>query len=195
MKKKNVYYQLLVSAYSLSTFSEAILVPIYAVFVQKVGGDILDAAGAIATFYVVCGLGEIFIHRTTWSKNHRLALMFWGWFIWLGGVVSFLFISNIATLFLAQILTALGNAIANPAYDAELAEHTDNASREKQYGYYEGIQDIFQGIAALVGGVLAFAYGFKLLIVVMILTATVSFGLSAVYLRKIKNDNNLVKKI
>lgn len=192
MKKKNVYYQLLVSAYSLSTFSEAILVPIYAVFVQKVGGDILDAAGAIATFYIVSGLGEILIHRTTWSKKHRLALMFWGWLVWLGGVVSFLFISNIATLFLAQILTALGNAIANPAYDAELAEHTDNENRESQYGYYEGIQDIFQGVAALIGGIVAFAYGFKLLIVVMILTASVSFILSAIYLRKIKSTNEKI---
>lgn len=188
MKKKNVYYQLLVSSYSLSTFSEAVLIPIYAVFVQKVGGDILDAAGAIATFYIVCGLGEIFIHRTSWSQKHRLSLMFWGWLVWLAGIVFFLFISNIFTLFLAQVLTALGNAIADPAYDAELAEHTDSEERDSQYGYYEGIQDIFQGVAALIGGLVAFAYGFKLLIILMIITATISFILSIMYVKKIRKD-------
>lgn len=187
--KGSLYYKLLLTSYSLSTFSEGVLIPIYAVFVQKVGGSILDAAGAVATFFIVSGVAEILIHRTKWSRFNRRKLMLWGWLIWLLGIVSYLFISNILTLFIAQVLTALGNAIADPAYDAELSEHTDETLREYQYGMYEGAQDIFQGIAAITGGLIAYTYGFTILIVVMIITATLSFLLIMQYLRQLKPEN------
>ena len=175
MKKSNSTYRILVAAYSLSTFSEGILMPIYAVFVQKVGGGILDAAGAVATFYIVCGLAEFAIFRLKFSRTHRLHLMVGGWILWLLGIVTYLFIRSVPILFLAQILTALGNAVADPAFDAELAERTDSSLRDSEYGTFEASKDIFQGVAALVGGLVVFAFGFRILVILMVLTATVSF--------------------
>jgi hypothetical protein len=170
-------YRILVAAYSLSTFSEGILMPIYAVFVQKIGGGILDAAGAVATFFIVMGIAELFIFRRKFSHTHRLHLMVGGWIVWLVGIATYLFIASVPVLFLAQILTALGNAIADPAFDAELAERADSRIRESEYGTFEASKDIFQGIAALVGGLVVFAFGFHILVILMVLTATVSFML------------------
>lgn len=179
----NLYYKLLVSAYGLSTFSEGILLPIYAIFVQRVGGDILDAAGAVATYFILQGIVEIMIHKTKWSQQRRMQLMIWGWLVWLFGIGSYLLINSIPMLFVAQILTALGNAIANPAFDAELAEKTDKEISTYEYSVYEGLQDIFQGIVAILGGLVATALGFQTLIIMMIATATGSFLLILHYLR------------
>jgi hypothetical protein len=175
--KPNRTYRILVAAYSLSTFSEGILMPIYAVFVQKIGGGILDASGAVATFFIVMGVAELVIFRKSFSHKHRLHLMVGGWIIWLLGIISYLFIRSVPVLFLAQILTALGNAIADPAFDAELAERTDPTIRENEYGTFEASKDIFQGVAALIGGLVVFAFGFNILVILMVVTASVSFGL------------------
>ncbi|MBI4993896.1 MFS transporter [Candidatus Wolfebacteria bacterium] len=183
----NTYYKILVSAYGLSTFSEGILLPIYAIFVQKVGGDILDAASAVAVYFFIQGGTEIWLHKQNWSYKYRMHLMTGGWLVWLLGIGTYFIIESINTLLLAQILTGLGNAIANPAFDAEFAEKTDKNISEYEYSVFEGLQDISQGIAAVLGGIIATTYGFKTLIFLMIITATISFMLILNYSR-IKNN-------
>ncbi len=149
--------------------------PIYAIFVQGIGGDILDASGAIAIFLIVSGVVTILVHRTKWSQEHRTRLMIYGWLIWVLGIAGYFLVSSTATLFIAQVFIALGNAIANPAFDAELDDHTDEKIKSFEWGLFEALQDILGGVAAIVGGLVAAFLGFKTLIVVMIVAATLSF--------------------
>ncbi|MEK7570046.1 MAG: MFS transporter [Patescibacteria group bacterium] len=183
--KTNRLFRVLVSSYALSTFSEGIILPIYAVFVQQIGGDILEASGAIAIFLVVSGVTTIFIHRTRWSQTHRMQLLVYGWLLWVVGVAFYFFISNTLTLFVAQVIVALGNAIANPAFDAELDDHTDKKIKSYEWGIFEALQDIFAGVAAIVGGVVAATFGFKALISFMVVFATISF-LGILYYVRVK---------
>lgn len=155
--------------------------PIYAIFVQKIGGDILDASGAIALFLFVSGIGTIVIHKTHWSEKHRAAMMIIGWFVWLAGIISYFWVSTPAMLLVTQVLTALGNAIANPAFDAELAEHVDKKMRNFEWSIYEGSQDIFAAFAALIGGFVVSWYGFEVLIWGMVVSATLSTALIVYY--------------
>jgi hypothetical protein len=182
--KINPLYKFLISSYSLSTFSEGILMPIYAVFVQKIGGDILDASGAIAIFFITEGIFTMLIHRFKWSNDHRTFLLVSGWVIWLLGIISYLFVANMLTLFLAQVLMALGNATADPIFYRELSENTDRRSKGFEWGFFEGIKVILDGVAALIGGVVATFWGFHFLILTMIGTATLSLVAILVYLYK-----------
>ncbi len=182
----NKFYKLLISAYCLSSFSEGIILPIYAIFVQKVGGDILEASGAMALFLLVEGIFTILVHRFHWSKKHRRLMLIGGWIIWVLGIFLYFFISNILTLLITQVFTAIGNAVADPVFDAELAENTDRGHEEFEYGFFEGSKSILDGIAALLGGVIVAIFGFKVLIIVMVSTATVSLGLILIYARKKK---------
>lgn len=179
----NAYYKILVFSYGLSTFSEGILLPIYAVYVQKIGGDILDASGAVATFFILQGITEVWIHKRKWRHSHRMQLMIWGWLLWLIGILTYLLVNSVPILFVAQVLTGLGNAIANPAFDAELAEKTDKNISEFEYSVFEGLQDIFQGLSAILGGLVATTFGFGALIFLMAGTATLSFLLILHYQR------------
>jgi predicted MFS family arabinose efflux permease len=181
--KKNILFRLLITAYGLSTFSEGIIVPIYAIFVQKIGGDILEASGAVAIFYVVCGLTTLIVHRLEWSQKNRITLMTWGWLLWLVGIATYFLISNIATLFIAQILTALGNAVADPAFDAELEDSTTKDKESYEWGLFEALKDIFQGVAAFIGGFVAGVFGFNALITIMVATATISFLMIVLYVK------------
>ena len=186
MKKPNVLYKLLVTAFSISSFSEGIILPIYAIFVQKVGGDILDAGYAMGIFLITDGLFTILIHRLKWSPTQRLFLMVLGWIVWLVGIFMYLSISNVWTLFLAQFLTAMGNAIADPVFDQELADHTDKGLEELEWGFFEGGKSLLDGLAAIIGAGIAAFFGFTVLIYVMIATATISFVLILFYIRALR---------
>lgn len=180
--RTNYLYRVLVSSYAISTFAEGILMPIYAIFVQKIGGDILEASGAIAIFLIVNGVATIAIHRIGWSQKHRRLLMVWGWLLWVIGIGSYFVVSSTVTLFITQVLIALGNAIADPAFDAELDDNIDTRLKSYEWGVFGAVQDVLNGIAAIVGGVIASVFGFKVLILCMVLAATISFCLILYYM-------------
>lgn len=187
----NVFYKFLITAFSLSIFSEGILLPIYAIFVQEVGGDILEASTAMAIFLITEGIITILIHRIKWNKKQQLFLLVLGWAIWTLGIISYLFVSSIAMLFVTQILTAIGNAIADPIFDTELSAHIDKNKKEFEWGFFEGLNSFIQGVAALLGGMIAYYFGFSWLIYTMIGAAGVSFFLIIFYLPLLrKNSQN-----
>ena len=56
MKKE---LKILLTAYCFSTFAFSMLSPIYAIFVEEIGGGILEASYAIAIFTFISGLYPI----------------------------------------------------------------------------------------------------------------------------------------
>ena len=187
MKKLNIFYKILVLAFGASIFAEGILLPIYAIFVQKIGGDILDAGFAMGIFLITEGIFMILIHRKKWDSRQRIFLMVGGWIIWLLGIITYLFISNIWILFISQVLTAMGNAIADPVFDAELSSHIDKDVEEMEWGVFEGSKDLIGGAAAIIGGVIAFRFGFPVLIYFMVGTATISLTMILFYIAKLRS--------
>jgi hypothetical protein len=177
----NFLYKILISSYSLSTFSEGVILPVYAIFVQKIGGDILNAGQAMGVFLITQGLFTIFIHKFKWTSKQKMFFMVMGWFIWILGIASYLIISSIYMLFITQILTAIGNAIADPIFEEELAHHTDIKREEFEWGIFEGSKDLVSGLAAIAGGIILSAYNFSALIYLMIGTATISFFMILYY--------------
>lgn len=188
----NTLYKILITSYSFSVFSEAVILPIYAVFVQGIGGDLLDASGAMAVFLITQGLFTIVTHRLSWVHRYRIPAMLCGWVVWVFGIMMYLMVSSVATLFLTQIFIALGNAIADPIFDEELARHTDHKNEEFEWGFFEGSQSIIQGIAALVGGLIVSFFSFKILICLMVVTATISLGLIILYYSRIRKNVSIV---
>ena len=112
--------------------------------------------------------------------------MILGWLIWLGGIFTYLSISSVWTLFLAQFLTAVGNSVADPVFDQELADHTDRGLEEKEWGFFEGGKGILDGLAAIIGATVVSFFGFPVLIYIMIVTATTSFILILIYVRNLR---------
>ncbi len=188
MKNKiNSIYKLLLSAYGASMFSEWVLLPIYAVFVQNIWGDILDASGAMAVFLISQWIFTIIIQRLKRTYRHHTAMMIVGRAIRLSGITLYLAVSSTQMLFLTQILVAMGNAIADPIFDKELAEHTDKNNKLFEWWLREWMQDIVNGIAAIIGWGIVVLLWFKSLIVFMIFTGTISLIMILMYVKKYKS--------
>lgn len=183
----NPIYKLLLSAYGISMFSEGVLVPIYAVFVQKIWWDILDASWAMAVFLISQWAFTIIIHRLKWTYKHHIVMMIVWWVIWLAGIVLYLAVSSVGMLFITQILVALGNAIANPIFDKELADHTDTKNKLFEWWLWEWMQDVINWIAAILWWLIAAFFWFKMLIAFMILTGTISLIMIIIYVNTYKS--------
>lgn len=195
MKNKiNVIYKLLLSAYGVSIFSEWVLLPIYAVFVQKIWWDILDASWAMAVFLISQGIFTILIQRLRRTYKHHIIMMVIWWFIWLMGIVLYLAVSSTRMLFITQILVAMGNAIADPIFDKELADHTDQNNKLFERWLREWMQDVINGLAAIIWWLIVAFFGFKWLIAFMIFTWTISLVIILIYVKKYKSKtiSNLI---
>lgn len=174
------YLYLLTLAYAFSTFASGILMPIYAFFVQKIGGGILETAWAIALYSILSGVGTILVHKTTWSHTYRKHLLWGGWLLWLISMVVYLVMQNIITLYISQILNALGEAMCEPVFDTEFSKKiVSNPSGG--WALFEGTISISEGIASIIGGLVATYYGFDTLLYCVIAVATTSFLLIAYY--------------
>src|SRR3990167_3304475 len=178
MKKGSLL--LLTLAYAFSTFGSGIFTPIYAFFVQKIGGGIFETSSAIALFSIVTGIAVLLISRTTWSHTYRKECLVVGWFLWLLSMVMYYCVSTFGTLLLSQVITGLGNALSSPAYDAEFSEQViDDLSGG--WGVFEGVTSIFSGIASVSGGFIVAYYGFDVLFYWMMAILTLSFTLIVYY--------------
>ncbi len=181
------YLTLLIAAYSISTFSQGILAPIYAFFVLKIGGGILETSLAFALFSIVTGVATILIYRTKASRTYQKEFLCFGWFLWVISIIMYFFVTNIYTLFLTEVLSALGSAISSPAYSAEYSKQTlDDLSGG--WAIHDGVSTIFYGIAGLSGGFIASQFGFPTLILFMTILATTSFFIILYYSYNIKTS-------
>lgn len=180
------YLKLLITAYSFSTFSQGILGPIYAFYVQKIGGGILETSYALAIFSIVTGLVTLLIYNTKTSEKYHVEFLCIGWLLWLISVIMYFFVKNVLMLFLTESLSALGSALSNPAYDAEYSKQiTHNVA--KGWALQEGITTIFYGLACLTGGFIANSFGFPILMLLMTFLSTISFLLILYYVFETKS--------
>jgi hypothetical protein len=177
---KHFYLYLLTLAYAFSTFASGILMPIYAFFVQKIGGGLLETSCTIALYSIICGIGTIVIHKTKWSHTHAKFCLWGGWLLWLLSMVIYLLISNIFMLYISQLLNGIADAICEPVF---FAQYSKRIAKDPSAGWalFTGITTIFSGFASIAGGLIVSVYGFDALLYCLISIAIVSFLLIAYY--------------
>ncbi|MBI4101343.1 MAG: MFS transporter [Candidatus Nealsonbacteria bacterium] len=153
----------------------AMLGPIYAVFVEEVGGDILTAGISFAIFSLVMGtlilvFGKI---EDAFLKEKELWIAL-GYFLMAVGFFSYLFVKSPYHLFLVQAILGLGGAIEAPAYSSVYSRHLDHKKSAFQWGAWDAIRNFAAAAGALAGAALTTVYGFNILFIIMGFLAIIS---------------------
>ena len=141
--------------------------PLYAVFAERIGGDILELTGAYALYLVTTGLLSIIIGRVIDGHRLKKHLMLAGYALNALGTFGYLVISTPSDLFLVQAVLGVAAALATPTWDALFSMHLDRNRVGFEWGVSAGMPNVVTGIALLVGGLIVAAYGFPTLFVVM----------------------------
>ncbi len=157
----------LVWSSNLWNFADGLLGPLFAVFAQKVGGNILDISWAWGIYLVAMGVFIIIVGFVS-DRMPKLPILFSGYILTAALTFCYLFVSTPTQLFVLQGAMGFALALTNPTHYALYARYV----REKkgdgvQWGLADGRDKIATGLAVFAGGVLVTATSFEVLFITM----------------------------
>jgi len=170
--------KLFLAVNSFFVFAIGMFWPIYAIYVQQIGGDILEAGAASAIFMIVSGVGILFMGKVQDKIERDKPVIIVGYSLMSISFLSYFFVSNITQLFLVQVLLGISSVIVTPAYDSFYTKYLEKGKFASQWGAWEASWHIVTGIAALVGAFLAKMFNFRALFMAMFLISLIGLAMS-----------------
>lgn len=166
MKLSRVTKILLISA-NIWYFGEGMLGPLFAVFAEKVGGDILDITWAWSTYLVVTGLVYIITGKLLNKKPYKARVMVFGYAINAIFTFGYVFVRSPMQLFFIQAGLGVAEAIGTPAWDALFAKNLSQEHDSYGWGLSTGQSQIVTGISFGIGGLITHFMSFEVLFITM----------------------------
>jgi MFS family permease len=163
--------RLLLWSSNLWSLGEGLLGPLFAVFAQRIGGNILDITWAWAIYLGLTGIltiaaGSVSDRIWQWCGRERLLVA--GYALNALCTFGYLFVQKPIHLFLVQAALGVALALSNPTWSALYARY---APGEKQAGYTWGLvageQRLILAVAILLGGYIVDNYSFTALFLTM----------------------------
>ncbi|MBP9750196.1 MAG: MFS transporter [Candidatus Pacebacteria bacterium] len=141
--------------------------PLFALFAQRVGGDVLETTWVYAVYLVVTGVGIFVVGKVTDCVGQEWPLVV-GYALNTVATFSYLLVSTVIGLFVVQIVQGVALALMTPTWYALYDKHSGDGSHDGYvWGLFSGMAFIVQGIALMLGGYIVTAYSFDVLFVVM----------------------------
>jgi MFS family permease len=161
---------LLLLSSSLWYFSEGLLGPLFAVFSEQVGGDLLDITAAWATYLVVSGIAYPVVGRFLNGTAWKYRMITVGYALNTVFTFAYLLVSDTFGLLLVQVGLGIAEALSTPSWDAYYASQlrdTDSTEDTFLWGIASGHTQFISGVAIAIGGLIANFVSFQALFVVM----------------------------
>lgn len=158
----------------LFMFAGGFLGPLYAVYAGKFADDVLSISISWSAFLLSTTLFTLLISRIKDKAIEKSYLLMAGFA--LRGLAWFLyiFVFDLTTLIILQILLGLGEALGTPAFNSIFAEHLDQAKHIRDYSDLQIIATLTTALGTLVGGVVVKDFGFQVLFIAMSALAWIS---------------------
>lgn len=145
----------------------ALLMPIWAIYVEQIGGDILTAGTAYSVFFVIAGLTIIIFGKLEDRIKRKDLVVVVAYAIMGLGFFGYLLVENPWQLFIVQAIIGLGEAIYVPALSALYDRFIEERKAASQWGSWDGMIYIVGGVAAISGAVIVDFLGFSTLFIAM----------------------------
>jgi len=166
----NKILKLILTVAFFSYFSENLLVPVYAVFTEKIGGDLFTAGSALALSYALIGIG-IFISGRFAEKHHTEKLqMAIGLAINMFVIIGYMNIKSPFGLYVAFIFSGLAISISQPAFSGLYSSVIQDGKHTSRWGDMYGLIYLTSAISAFVSGLITQQFGFTALFYLMLFT-------------------------
>jgi MFS family permease len=165
---------LLLSNY-LNFFGSGLFLPLYAVFVQFIGGNVFHAGASFGTYTLTAGIVTFIFGKLEDKILDKRKMFCLGYFFVVLGASSYLFITELWHLYIVQVLNAVAFGIFNPAWKTLYASDEDLGKEAQEWALVDGGDMILISIAAVLGGFLVNWYGFRMLFFLMTFVQIVAF--------------------
>ena len=159
--------KILLNGSNLWYFGEGMLGPLFAVFSQKVGGNILDISWAWATYLLVCGFMVILVGKISDEKIAKEKLLVAGYALNALFTFGYIFVNSQSGLFLVQIGLGLAASLSIPTWEALYAKYEDKKHDGYVWGLASGEAYIVIALAVFLGGLIVNYFSFTVLFIIM----------------------------
>ena len=147
----------------LVLLAAAMLGPIYALFVENIGGSLLDASLTGGFFALAAGITTLIAGKFA-DKNKRAELIVAAGYTLMGiGFLLYIFVNSIWFLFCIQILIGFAEAVYSPAFDTLYSRHITIKKAGREWGAWESINYFSIAAGSITGGLIVTNLGFNAL--------------------------------
>jgi MFS family permease len=185
--------KLLIAADSAFIIGTSLYGPIYAIFVEKIGGAILDVGIAYFIFLITMATLEIPAAKLA-DKYGRKKFLLAAYLLIAMTVLGYIFVENKYQLFLLQFLGGIALAFGDPAWDGWFSSSIDKKESSFGWGLFHCVEGYGTAIAALAGGAIAQFIGFKTLFLVSGIIALFGFIITLGIKEKEYSERKFVHK-
>ena len=175
--------KILLWASAMSLLAGGLFAPIYAIFVEQIGGNLVIAGTSYGIFSIAAGVLMFFISKWEDRVKHQERLIILGYLLSCIGYVGYFFIKEPWHLFVVQVIFGIGTAITSPAYDGIYSKNLDKGKFVSEWGFWESMRWIVTAVAASIGGYLASLYGFRFLFAVMFIISLIGFFITTLLVK------------
>ncbi len=163
----NPALKILIVTNALILLAGAMLGPIYALFVDDIGGSLLDVGWAGGVYALAAGITIYFSGRLSDKVKERELLVVAGYAILGVGFLLYVLVDSIWFLLITQAVIGFGEAIYTPSFDALYSNHLNRKRAGSGWGAWETMYYFTTGAGAIIGGAIAHTYGFTPLFIIM----------------------------
>ena len=174
----NKAVRILLYTNSLILVAGAMLGPIYALFVEDIGGSLLDASLAGAIFALAAGLTTLIAGQYTDKIKENELIIVVGYGLMGLGFLLYTAVNSIWTLFMVEVIIGFAEALYSPAFDALYSKHLSLRKIGRGWGTWEAANYFSVALGSVLGGIIVNILGFDVLFILM---AIFAFS-SAVYI-------------
>jgi MFS family permease len=163
--------KILLATDGLVMVAASMLVPFYALFVEKIGGDVLDVGIGASLFAVAGGVAVLIAGRVADRVKRKERIIAGAYIMMAAGFVLYLFVDSLWLLFVVQVIIGLAEASYVPAFDALYGSHAHRGGTHagRRWSITEANDYFAAAIGAALGAVIVHYTGFTVLFVTMAL--------------------------
>lgn len=170
----NKALRILLITNGLILVAAAMLGPIYALFVEDIGGDLLAASLTGGIFALAAGVTSLFAGKFADKVKRSELIIAFSYALTGVGFILYLFVNSILFLFGVQILIGFSQAVYNPAFDALYSKHLDKGQAGREWGAWEALNYFSTTVGAIIGGLIVTYFGFNALFIAMSILCFIS---------------------
>ena len=159
--------KILLIASSLWYFGEGLFGPLFAIYAEKIGGDLLDITWAWAIYLIATGLFYAIIGKLFTRSKYKRHLMVFGYGLNALLTFGYIFIENTQQLFILQIGLGIAEAVCTPIWDSLFASNLEDNENTFHWSLATGHTHFVSGIAIAIGGLIANYVSFHALFMTM----------------------------
>jgi MFS family permease len=153
----------------------AMLGPLYAIYVVKFVDGVTAISISWAAFLVSTSIFTYLVSKKGNEIKEKEYLLLAGYIIRILSWIALIFVHNLWSLVMVQILLGLGESLGTPSFNALFADHLDKNKYIKEYSDWSLVANLTSAAGILAGGFIVSNFGFKALFILMAGLSLISF--------------------